>query len=86
MLFSKQIILLSEIFGVDEEDPYQDSGSEYLPTRSPSPTAVDLLDILADNQQDPGSPQNDQEQRKPRKRVRQPSKWKRQNALEGRNM
>ncbi|CAH2087382.1 unnamed protein product [Euphydryas editha] len=40
---------MQEIFGVDEEDPYQDSGSEYLPTRSPSPTALDLLDILADN-------------------------------------
>ncbi|CAH2211113.1 jg5609, partial [Pararge aegeria aegeria] len=68
---------MQDIFGVDEEDPYQDSGSEYLPSRSPSPTPLDLIDILEDNHsQNNQDPQNDQEQRKPRKRVRQPHKWK----------
>lgn len=82
-MYFMQITLFSEIFGVDVEDPYQDSGSEYLPTRSPSPSE-DLLDILlgAENQSPnsihpTASPQNDEEQvQKPRKRVRQPSKWK----------
>ncbi|KAF9797229.1 hypothetical protein SFRURICE_006211 [Spodoptera frugiperda] len=73
---------MQEIFGVDEDDPYQDSGSEYLPTRSPSPADVDLLDILDAENQSPNvahptaSPENTEEQCKPRKRLRQPSKWK----------
>lgn len=77
-----QIILLSEIFGENEEDPYQDSGSEYLPTRSPSPTDMDLVDILGAENQPPNtihpttSSENTEEQCKPKKRVRQPSKWK----------
>lgn len=67
---------------MDEDDPYQDSGSEYLPTRSPSPADVDLLDILGAENQSPNvahptaSPENTEEQCKPRKRLRQPSKWK----------
>ncbi|KAF9816541.1 hypothetical protein SFRURICE_010700 [Spodoptera frugiperda] len=76
-----------EIFGVDEDDPYQDSGSEYLPTRSPSPADVDLLDISGAENQSPNvahptaSPENTEEQCKPRKRLRQPSitlqkRWK----------
>ncbi|CAH4034232.1 unnamed protein product [Pieris brassicae] len=67
---------------MNAEDPYQDSGSEYLPTRSPSPYE-DLLDILDTENQSPNnihpiaSPQNDEAQiQKPRKRVRQPSKQK----------
>lgn len=73
----------SEIFGEDEADPYQDSGSEHLPTRSPSPTSTELLDILDSENRPPSSGQNTensenyQENRKSRKRVRQPSKWKR---------
>lgn len=79
-----QIILLSDMFGMDEEEPYQDSGSEYLPTRSPSPLQadVDLLDVLGAENQSPNithptaSSENTEELRKSRKRVRQPSKWK----------
>lgn len=71
MNLKKNYFLLSDIFGMYEDDPYQDLGSEHLPSRSPSPTALDIIDILEDKHS-----QNDQEQRKPRKRVRQPRKWK----------
>lgn len=68
---------------MDDEEPFQDSDSEYLPTRSPSPNASDLLDNLGAENQSPNSvygtasPQNDEEKQKPRKRIRQPSNWKR---------
>uniref|UniRef100_A0A2A4J678 Uncharacterized protein n=1 Tax=Heliothis virescens TaxID=7102 RepID=A0A2A4J678_HELVI len=86
---------MQEIFGVDEEDPYQDSGSEYLPTRSPSPADVNLLDILGAENQSPNvthptaNPENTEEKCKPRKRQRQPSGKKisaRRNVLKERNI
>lgn len=49
MLFSKQFILLSEIFGVDEEDPIMIYALSICQQDRNRQLALDLLDILADN-------------------------------------
>ncbi|XP_045505973.1 uncharacterized protein LOC123702301 [Colias croceus] len=69
-----------EIFGSEaEEGPFQDSGSEYQPSgRNSTASSTDLIDILGDENQSPNNITSEitPVQSKPRKRVRQPSKWK----------
>lgn len=70
----------TEMFGSEsEEDPFQDSGSDYQPSRRNSTTSTtDLLQLLGDDNQSLNASNSEvvEHQSKPRKRVRHPSKWK----------
>lgn len=71
--------MFTEIFGSDAEDPFQDSGSEYQPSeRNSTASSTYLLHILDDENQSPNNITSviTPAQSKPRKRVRQPNKWK----------
>lgn len=72
--------MFTEIFGSEaEEDPFQDSGSEYQPSgRNSTATNTNLIKILGDENQSPNNVTSviTPVQCKPGKRVRQPSKWK----------
>lgn len=69
--------MFTDIFGSEaEENPFQDSGSEYQPSgRNSTASTTDLIEILGDENQSQNNVTSEITP-KPRKRVREPSKWK----------
>ncbi|CAG4955519.1 unnamed protein product [Colias eurytheme] len=62
----------------DSEEPFQESGSEYLPSKSSSPSLIELTELLGDENIPPvlENAQEVEPQKKTRKRKREPKKWK----------